>query len=1193
MKFWSIFRFEWAYQLRRPSTWLFFGVVLGLVALVINEIAEYAATVETVLLTAPLTVAELTGYATKFGWLLLAALVGDGALRDIQTRMDPLLYTTSLRKRTYLGGRVAGTFALGSLLLVVVVPLSLLLARYTPGVDADLFGPLQLSAYCRAILLLVLPNVFIATTLLYSLALVTRHPMAAYAGALLLGALSTFSLEITASSWQWAQLLDPSALKVVTAERMAVAPGQANTQVLELSGPLLANRTLWLGISLLLAGAAYARFRLMYYFPVRSWRRKPGAPAPAHRVQPRLVSVRPQVQTNGWRTHLYQTVALAGRYAWELIISKVSWAIPAIALYAVVLLPNMLQGPMSVPGFPTTMRVTALMNNAALEITVVLFITLVVGQLLWREREARLQEIADAAPVPTGVLVLSKYLAVGLVLVLLLLALLAAGIVVQAMGGGVDQVDLGPYCLTLLGARLLEYLLLAAVAFALHVLANQPYVGHLLVLLVYFYTLLPRLVGIEHPLLVFGFDPGFGSSVFYGTGPFLLPWVLFRLYWTGWALLALVAARQLWVRGQATGLKWRLRQARSGLGRKSLFGGALLLVAATGAVILYHTNVLNEYTTVASKQARQVAYEQRYGAYRTARQPHLTGTRLRVELYPDQRRATVEGIYQLRNSSGRIIDSLHVAVAPEVETSGIQFNRPATAVRTDDRLGHHIYRLAQPLQPGDSLQMSFKVLFAPHGFTSRGIATALIDNGTYFTNTDWLPAIGYQPGRELSDERGRRDQGLPPRSATASPHQASARLDRSGREQVRLAVTVGTTAGQIAVAPGSLRRAWQAGGRQYFHYVTDAPIRNMYPVYSARYAVRESRQGDTDIQVFYHPRNGLNLARMEQSLRASLAYYTQHFSAYPFRQLKLVEYPDPGTGGISLPGTIGYSTNFAMLHPARDDRGFDLSFAVVAHEVAHQWWAHQLINADVQGAGLITESLAWYSALNVVEQSKGPEHLRQLLDAMRQAYFSPRARAGTPLLLAEDAFQAYRKGPMAMYALREYVGEENVNRALRALLRRFKGGEPPYATSLDFYAEVRAVTPDSLHYLLRDLLATNTYWELQTKQARVAPTADGAWLVTLEVLARKVRVDPAGTETEVPMNDFVEIGVFGKASTKGLTSLVLQKRRIHSGKNQLVVRVTQEPEQAGIDPRHLLNDTEPANNSRRITHSPVDGLTRE
>jgi hypothetical protein len=46
------------------------------------------------------------------------------------------------------------------------------------------------------------------------------------------------------------------------------------------------------------------------------------------------------------------------------------------------------------------------------------------------------------------------------------------------------------------------------------------------------------------------------------------------------------------------------------------------------------------------------------------------------------------------------------------------------------------------------------------------------------------------------------------------------------------------------------------------------------------------------------------------------------------------------------------------------------------------------------------------------------------------------------LLRADDRFLAYRKGPFAMFALREYIGVEEMNGALRRLLDRHKSGHP-------------------------------------------------------------------------------------------------------------------------------------------------------
>ncbi len=164
------------------------------------------------------------------------------------------------------------------------------------------------------------------------------------------------------------------------------------------------------------------------------------------------------------------------------------------------------------------------------------------------------------------------------------------------------------------------------------------------------------------------------------------------------------------------------------------------------------------------------------------------------------------------------------------------------------------------------------------------------------------------------------------------------------------------------------------------------------------------------------------------------------------------------------------------------------------------------------------------------------------------------------------------------------MGAERVNGALRNLLRTYRGGGPPFATSPDLYARLRGVTPDSLHYLLEDLFATNTFWDLRTKSASAKPTRDGHWLVTMDVLARKVRVDSAGAETELPMRDLVEIGVFGDGEAGDQNALYLAKRRIHAGANRIVVKVGRPPREAGIDPRNLLIDTDPHDNVRPVRH---------
>ena len=1182
MKLWEVFRFELYCQLRRPSTWIHFVAVVGLILLVVDELVEYARTVEELLLNAPMTVANLTGFSNKFGLLLVAALVGNGAMRDIQARMDPLLYTSSLSKMAYLGGRFLGTFSIAGVLLIMVVPLSLLIAYFTMGLEPALFGPLRAMAYLHSSLFLTLPNAFVATALLYALVLLSRNTMAAYVGGLIIFIVSTFSVEI-AGNWSLAKLIDPVGITVIDVWRRSLPPLQINTALIEFKGFLLANRALWIGISVLVAITAYFRFRLSHFTPGFRWKRTASAKTEAPEMdQTAPVKMITAFRTFNYKTRIYQTCALAVHFFREMMMSRAGLIIPAVAIITFLLIAILNKGPLSFPILPTTARITFFMNQAAIKVMVVMLITLFAGQLIWRERDARLSEISDAVPVPDSVLIISKYAGLALVLVALQLALMVAGIAVQVLKG-YYQLEIEAYLQVLFGFQLPDYLLFAAVAMAIHILVNQKYVGHLVVFFFYLYTLMPASLGIEHKLLIFGSDPGLASSTFYDQSAFLIPWLLFKLYWVGWTLLLMVMAKNMWVRGREAGLRLRVQQAFQGLSRSPLLFSSLVLLISMGAFLFYNTNILNEYNTVAEKIEQQVDYERIYGKYEGTPQPHLTGSTLHIEFYPDRREAVVQGAFQLKNSSGSPIDSIHVALAPEVETSGINFNRRAKAMLQDKKLGHHVYLLEQPLQPGDSLQMRYEVHFKPQGFSNGGMATAVMDNGTWIRNWEWFPSIGYQTSRELSNDRMRKGYGLPKRKEMGSLTHMAAVMDRTGRERIRFEATIGTAADQIAVAPGALKRTWSEGGRRYFHYVADEPIWYMFHLYSAKYEVHEAQWKDINLQIFHQPQNRLNLERMEQAMKASLDYYSKNFSPYPYRQLKMVESPESGTSGISLPGTIGYTTNFSLLNPEGDSRGFDLPFAVVAHEVAHQWWGHQLIPAYVEGVPLITESLAWYSALGVVEQRYGQEHLQNLLNAMRKAYLHPRSRAALPLLKSVDIkFDGYRKGPFATYALREYVGEEQVNRALRNLLNKFGSGEPPYATSLDFYAEIQEVTPDSLHYLLRDLFEANTFWELETKKAGIELADEGNWLVSVEVFARKVTVDTAGKEREVPMDDLIEIGVFGNGKEGIHNALYLKKQRIHSGANRIVVKVPEKPEAAGIDPRNLLIDTEVHDNVKRV-----------
>jgi hypothetical protein len=339
-------------------------------------------------------------------------------------------------------------------------------------------------------------------------------------------------------------------------------------------------------------------------------------------------------------------------------------------------------------------------------------------------------------------------------------------------------------------------------------------------------------------------------------------------------------------------------------------------------------------------------------------------------------------------------------------------------------------------------------------------------------------------------------------------------------------------------------------------------------------------QQPVEIEIFYHPTHTANLERMLAAVRASLDYDTRAFGPYPWRQVRLVEYPShPAIGGMTAhSGMLTYAEGFALVRPEADPRQIDFPFAVVAHEMGHQWWGHQITPAVVEGAPFLSESLAWYSGMLVVEETLGRDHLQRLLDMMRADYLQPGQPRTVPLLRAIDQTDAYRRGPFAMYALRERVGVEPVNRALRNLLAKFPPGRAPYPTSRDFYAELRAATPPAAHELLRDLFEEITFWDLSAKQLDVKPDGRGAYRVTLHIEAQKLKGDSSGTERPVAMNELVEIQLYD-ADHK---PIYRTSRRIHSGRQTIELTVPHAPAGGIIDPDHELLDRRPDDNEVEV-----------
>ncbi|MGH9631822.1 MAG: M1 family aminopeptidase, partial [Bryobacteraceae bacterium] len=288
----------------------------------------------------------------------------------------------------------------------------------------------------------------------------------------------------------------------------------------------------------------------------------------------------------------------------------------------------------------------------------------------------------------------------------------------------------------------------------------------------------------------------------------------------------------------------------------------------------------------------------------------------------------------------------------------------------------------------------------------------------------------------------------------------------------------------------------------------------------------------------------------------------------------------------SFPNTVPYSEGLGFIQRVEKPDDIDNIFYVTAHELAHQWWGHQLIGSRTQGSNMLSESLAQYSALMIMEKEYGPNQIRKFLKYELDRYLRGRGgekRKEPPLVLVQrEPYVWYNKGSLAMYAMRDYIGEDKLNAALREFLLENRYATGPYPDTRGFVAALKRATPPELQHVVSDLFEEIVLFDNRITAAKYTPLPDNRYKVELTVESRKLKADGLGAETEVPIDDLVDIGVFIGEKDKE-QPLYLSKHRLNAVETKLELIVDKQPARAGVDPYNKLIDRKPDDNVTNVT----------
>ena len=1208
----NIFSHELSYWFKRPAFYIyviiFFAIGLfssGASAGLFDSVSMTVGSSRVV--NSPYAIAMLFGGLSSLIIFLYPSIIGVGIYRDYKSEAHFILYSYPFTKLQYLFAKLlSGVFMVH--LIILIIALGIGLGFILPGTNPDLLKSFELRPYFDVYIIYILPNLIFTGLLVFGVVTFSRNISAGFIFVLILlilqGFLVGFSEE--AENRLFSALIDPFGDLALQYYTQYWTVAEQNELYIPIKGVFIYNRLIWLGVSAILFAAIYRSFSFSQNPISLSFKKKTINKIKTHNFLGIININLPKVNLDFKLSSQLKLLNKLSNIDFLYIVKS----LPFVCIVLFGLLINILTlfevgDILGTPTLPRTWRMLEAGETLTLSINICTF--LYAGMLIHRSRIFKFNELIDTTPVKNWILFGAKFLAIIKMQILLLSLVLASGLIFQISQGFYDF-ELNLYIYELLFLSLIYFIIWAFLSFLVQTLIPNPYLGLFIMIVLLIVIPLTSLAGVEQSIYKYSQGPGYSYSDMNGYGSSVERYFIYKIYWTCLGIVFYILTLLFYYRGVVSSFRERFylaKQRFDGLHRLtiSLF---TILFLSIGGYIYYENNILNIRKSSKEREVATVEWEKKYKKYEDYVQPRITSVNVNLDLFPEKRDFKASGIYLMVNKSDKAIDSLFLDHSSRIST--FKFNKLNDLVLEDTIYHFDIYHFKDPILPGDTLQLTFTVKNKNNTILRNN--SPVLYNGT-FINNSVFPSIGY-PGGELRDDKTREKYGLPPNNLKPFPSDTTALgntyISRDS-DWIDFEAIVSTSKDQIAISPGYLEREWVEEDRRYFHYKMDSKILNFYAFNSAKYLVKKDKWKNVDLEIYYHEGHDYNLDRMMKGMKYALEYCSTQFSPYQHRQLRIVEFPKIlGSYAQSFPNTVPFSEGVGFIADVDDSRkgGNDYPFYITAHEVAHQWFAHQVIGADVLGATVMSESLSEYVGLKIIESVNGKNKMRKFLKKALDNYLTDRTfetkRENALMYNDGQGYIHYQKGSLVFYALSDYLGEKKLNKTISKYVNSVAFQEPPYTTTIELLSYLKEDTPDSLQYILEDMFETITLYDNKAISASSSKLENGKYKVDFEFNVRKYRNDEKGKinfgdrkidsisfqgsdmgkpSYSVYLEDYIDIGVFGIDQEEEL-ELYLKKHKISAINNAVSIIVDKEPIEVGIDPYNKLIDTDSGDNRKKV-----------
>ena len=1212
-----IFSYELNSWLYKPSIYIFCLLIFAgsalIVALTGGAFDSNTASVSSLkYINAPAGIMTIVVSMTVFAMLLFTIICGDSIYKDFKTGAYQVMYSYPYSKPAYFFGKFFSAFLM-CFILILFIALGVGFGYIIPGINPDMVGPHSIMPYVRSYLIYLIPNTFLFCAIIFAIVTYTRSIIAGFVAMIAIYVLSGVldSALMQKEYFELAAMIDPFGSQADAYYSKYWTVDEYNNSPIPFKGYVIYNRLLWVGIGLAILFWSYASFSFEVV-PSR-WslfsRKDKGEKSISHKSNQISNLDLPEVSRSFGIGQVFSSAWLLSKIDLSYILKGGAFIVISIIGLLIVGISLAFTGEIiGTKTYPTTANML-LFSGFTFRMFIVLLTFVYTGMIMNRRTDNDIYQLEDVSSTKNVSFLISKFISISLMqMVLLALPVLAA--VVYQITQSYYNFEPTLYLFDTYALRFIGLIPWTLLAIFIYAIIPNFYIGLIVTLTVSIgVNFLPQL-GIEKSLFRYNEGPTPRYSDMTGYTLNLAKFFLYRMYWIFGGLFLAAVGLLFWRRGVKVPFGSRMSQsvqsASAGVKTYSLLslGGFLLL----GGYIYYSTFI--KQTVFSSKEQEQqlVDFEKNYKYLSELDQPRIIDVNLNVDLFPKEKNIEASGYYILKNKTTQSIDSIVVNHGDLLKD--ISFEQASEILLLDSIMDIRIYELTDDLAPGDSIIMNFTLKNKDNTLFRNN--APVLKNGT-FINSSIFPSIGYNAAFELSDNKVRKKYDLPDRERMPDPTDSTALGNTyisNCADWINFEIIIGTVPNQIAVAPGQLQREWQADGRRYFHYKMDQPMLNFYNVCSAEYEVAKDKWKDVELSIYYHKGHEYNIDRMMRALKDGFDYYTTEYSPYQFKQLRILEFPSGGFAQ-SFANTVPFAENagFTAQVDDSDEGGVDYAYTVTAHELAHQWWAHQVIGANVKGATMLSESLSEYSALKVLEKRYGADKMRKFLKDALDKYLLSRQMESIkeqPLAYNENQqYIHYQKGSLIFYALSDLIGDKKLNQVLAQYIKQVGFQEPPYTTSLELLALLEEATPDSLQYFLEDNFEKITLYNNRIEATDYVENSDGTYTVNITAQVSKYRTDEKGKQSfknendetleftaegakrptkSYPLQDYIDVAVFGTEEIDGKSkekALYLQKHHFTDINNTLVITVSEKPIEVGIDPYNKLIDRDSNDNRRK------------